>query len=376
MGLFDRWKKNTKPDTVPPAKAPTRAPVAQPVQVEVSFERDEIVPIEKRVAKLSPDRFGLYPHEILLLDYAPKFTTAGQKFQGFWDYSYGVSNVSSILKSLISRGFIAKGSVADTVNQQTAAALKPVLVAHGLPATGTKPTLINRVLTEVPAADLEKTFPQRFYALTDTGRAALDASPFIPYIHKHPTTENLDMFLLSQMVTSNPALPWRDHVWRFLNDRSVQRAREGNWGLYRNVRHSMADFVAEEERWLDAIGLNAEVCFWDTSGVSNGFRPDFLSIYAPYYFPFKDSGEKPAPAIVDRIFKWAGKAKLNDAELRALMERSIEQFSSPFHLFTKPEVIDIVFFLRDENTAALTKVYAAAEQRFRAAYPDIDLTRS
>jgi hypothetical protein len=343
--------------------------------MEVRFEQEEVIPIEKRTARLSPDRFGLYPHEILLLDYAPKFTTAGQRFQGFWEYSYGVSNVLPILKSLVSRGFLAKGSVADTVSQQTAAALKPVLAAHGLSVTGTKPTLIARALSEIPTADLEKAFPQRFYALTDTGRAALDASPFIPYIHKHPTTESLDIFELSSMVASNPALPWRGHIWRFLNDRSVQRAREGNWGLYRNVRHSMADFVAEEERWLEAIGLNTEVCFWDTSGMSNGFRPDFLSIYAPYYFPFKDSGEKPAPAIVERIFKWAAKAGLNDAELRTLMERSIDQLSSPFHLFTKPEVIDIVFFLRDENDAALTGIYAAAEQRFRDAYPDIDLTR-
>ena len=376
MGLFDRWKKDAKSEAAGRPDAQIRMPIEQPVQIEVSFELDEVIPVEKRIARLSPDRFGLYPHEILLLDYAPKFTTTGQRFQGFWENSYGVSNVLPILKSLVSRGFLAKGGVADTVNQQTAAALKPILAAHGLPGTGTKPALIARALSEVPAADLEKAFPQRYYALTDAGRAALGASPFIPYIHKHPTTENLDIFELSQMVASDPTLPWRDQVWRFLNNRSAQRAREGNWGLYRNVRHSMADFVAEEERWLDAIGLNTEVCFWDTSGMSNGFRPDFLSIYAPHYFPFKDSGEKPAPAIVDRIFKWAGKAGLDDAELRAFMERNIEQLSSPFHLFTKPEVIDIVFLLRDDNTAALTGIYEAAEQRFRAAYPDIDLTPS
>lgn len=357
-----------------PAPSST-APGELSIRVEVGFEREEAIPIEQRVAGLSPDRFDLYPHEILLLDYAPKFTTSGQSFQGFWKYSYGIRSVSTILKSLVTRGLLAKGQVADTVNQQTAAKLKPILATHGLPVTGTKSVLVSRVLIEVPIASLEKAFPERYYARTDSGCAALDASPFIPYIHKHPTTENLDMFELSQMVAANPALPWRDHVWHYLNGRAIVRAQEGNWGLYRNVRHSMAEFAAEENRWVDAIALNTEVCFWDTSGMSNGFRFDFLYIHAPYFFPFEDSVEKPAPLIVDRIFRWAVKAGLDDTDVRGLMERTLEKLSGPFHLFTRPEVIEIVFLMRDENADALTKLYKTAEQRFHAAYPEIDLIR-
>lgn len=45
-----------------------------------------------------------------------------------------------------------------------------------------------------------------------------------------------------------------------------------------------------------------------------------------------------------------------DAELRRFMERSLEKLNAPFHLFTPPEVVEIVFLTRDQNAAALTKL--------------------
>jgi hypothetical protein len=374
VGLFNRWKKDAKP--APSGTQRTSStPAEWDLRVEVGFEREEVIPIKQRIAHLRPDGFGLFPHEILLLDYAPKFITSGQKFQGFWEYSYGVTNVRSNVKSLVARGFLATGSVSDTVRQQTAAALKPVLAANGLSVAGAKGVLVSRILADVPAADLELAFPARYYTLTDTGSAALEASPFIPYIHKHPTTEQLDIFTMSQMVASDPALPWRDHLWRFLNERGVQRASEGNWGLYRNVRHSMAEFVAEEERWLDAIALNAEICFWDTSGMSNGFRFDYLPIHAPYFFPYQETSYRPAPTIVEQIFKWGARALLDEQALRHLVSKSLTNLSAPFHLFSKQEVAEIVFRTRAADVEALTALYERAKHRFQAAHPEIDLAR-
>ncbi|GAB3613706.1 SAP domain-containing protein [Humibacter ginsengisoli] len=371
MGLFDRWKKDSKhePESVPAPRAPVESVLDY--RIEVTGLDEEVVPIEERIAHSQPDTFGLYPHEILALDYAPKFTMTGQRFQGFWEYNYGVKSVSQVLKSLISRGFLTESTRADTVTQQTAASLKRVLAARGLSTTGAKATLVARALADVPFADLEKAFPQRYYALTGSGHAALDASPFIPYIHRHPTMEYLDIFELTKMVQANPSVPWRDLVWRHLNEQSVKHGAAGDWGLYRNARRSMSVFAAEEGRWRDAITLMAEVNYWDLSGTSNGFRMEYLGIYADSFFPYPESTARIAPANVTEIVKWATTECLADDALRGLMAQGLAEVSAPFHLFTKDEVIDAFFLTRDQNAHGLIALFETAEKRFKAAYPTL-----
>lgn len=51
--------------------------------------------------------------------------------------------------------------------------------------------------------------------------------------------------------------------------------KEGNFGLYRNSRFTMSEFVASEGKKDIAFGLLCEVVAYDLSGLYNGFRMDF-----------------------------------------------------------------------------------------------------
>ena len=96
---------------------------------KVSFETDEVIPIEKRIKGQPPTCDGLYPHEILVLSYSPHFVVNGENsFAGFWWYKYGIKDVMKIVESLKGKGLIQIGSVKDAVNMEKLPAIKEKLL--------------------------------------------------------------------------------------------------------------------------------------------------------------------------------------------------------------------------------------------------------
>lgn len=158
--------------------APT--PEAIPIGLQVSVDsrgphwvEPEIVTAADRVRAIPADRYGLHPHELLMLSYAPSFYTEEQNFQQFWWYQYGVRDPRALLASLTDRGFIQVGGLEQAVSRQTAAALKQLLRENDLKVSGKKSELVDRVLTSVPHDVVSAAFPQRSYMLTVAGTEAL-----------------------------------------------------------------------------------------------------------------------------------------------------------------------------------------------------------
>lgn len=164
MGLFDLFKKKDKTD-VAPKVTPVKTSVPesekkfyQPdsyytdvVAEGTAFER-RVITFEERKKTAIPSKRGLYPAEILLLEYCSKGTYPGPKngYPGFWWFSYGIRDVGAALKSLEDRGYIAWGSVRDAVGGFTVAQLKDLLISQNMPTTGKKADLVERVLSGVP----------------------------------------------------------------------------------------------------------------------------------------------------------------------------------------------------------------------------------
>jgi hypothetical protein len=76
------------------------SPIKMTTQI-MSSGTDDIIPAEKRIKNANVSKHGLYPHEVLILDYAGSYYTEGNSFQGFWWYKYGVKNVDNCLHSLL-----------------------------------------------------------------------------------------------------------------------------------------------------------------------------------------------------------------------------------------------------------------------------------
>ena len=328
----------------------------------------DVIPVEKIIKSMNPNEAGLYPHEVLLLSYAPKYYLEGNSYPGFWWYKYGVKDVDKCLNSLKDRGFLQIGSLRSAIEKETVAVLKDVLKGFGLKVSGKKEELVQRLLDEVIEEKLNTIFTKRTYERTDAGNEILMKEDYIPYIHSHGI-EDLDIWSLSEKVKHrNLGLSFRDVIWSYLNERSMLHMKNGNFGLYRNCRLSMSEFVKEEGKLDDAFALIAEVIHYDLSGLSNGFSMQFMDIYADGYFPYENSIVTMAPGITSRVIEYQEKKGLSDDDLKKKLDEEMSKIKLPFSVFTDDECVEIVLMEIQKDEEALKKLYCKAKRRFKKEY--------
>ena len=181
MGLFNFFKKKSKKVEI--AKDDNNIKAKQGINIKpvISIKTEiintahepDIIPIEKRIKEMKANEAGLYPHEILLLSYAPKYYVEGNSYPGFWWYQYGIKDVDKSLKSLLERGFLKVGSLKSAIEKETSVVLKDLLKANNLKVSGKKAELVQRLLAEVPEERLKAVFTKYIYELTDTGKEEL-----------------------------------------------------------------------------------------------------------------------------------------------------------------------------------------------------------
>lgn len=383
MSFFDLFRRKPKPANT--EKPPTQNIV--PVEtskltksnissfIKVTSEiipsaAEEVIPAEKRIKDAIASKHGLYPHEVLVLDYAGSYYTEGNSFQGFWWYRYGVRDVDKCLRSLLDRGFLQVGNLQSAIEKETATVLKEELKKYGLKVSGKKDELVQRLMAEVSQEELNSRFTKRTYQLTELGKQELAEEGYVPYIHRH-TLEDLDIWSLNKLIHEQPYMPYRDKIWGYLNRRSMEHFAAGNFGLYRNCRHHMYNFLMEEKKIRDALGMLSEVVFYDLSGLGNNYDPQYLDIFAEHFFPYKDSTVTMAPGITSAVIHCQKELSLTDDELKTAMLDRMNRLSAPLHLFTPDECVDIVLMESREDIDGLTKIYAKAKRRFKQRFPSI-----
>src|SRR5690606_14798107 len=88
---------------------------------------------------------------------------------------------------------------------------------------------------------------------------------------------------LKEKFGSEPSV--HDIQWRLLNEDCTRHASQGDWGLYRNARLSMARLLQKEEKYKQAVQFYLAVCYLDANGPRNtgGVRdPALLKQYPPF----------------------------------------------------------------------------------------------
>lgn len=310
----------------------------------------------------------LRPDEVLLLYFAESYTTDRQDFPIYWSRSYGVDDLQARLASLTERGYLRIGDLSEALEAQSGAALKAVLQEHEQKTTGRKADLVARALEAIPPHVLAVTFPRSWYVLTAAGQKVLDDNPHIPYVHKSTHLDTVDIYSLDRLVQAEPDTPWRDIVWRHLNEQVGLFARRADWGLLRNTKHLMATFLAEEDRWAEATETLAEIFYYDLAIPGNSFHVSSVPMLASRISPYETTSLRLPPGLLSKLFVWSKKAGLDDAALRELIVTKLQNTHSPLPVFTREEVVQIVFWERDKNTETLAALYEAANKRFQAAY--------
>ena len=368
MGIFDFIKKRLSRQKEEESRN-VKVSIRSKSTINNEIIEDEIIPVEERLKYMKPGDQGLYPHEILVLSYAPTFYTDGNNsFQGFWWYQYGIKDVNKVLDSLLDRKLIRVGSIESAMWKSTVVELKDILRENDHKVSGKKEVLIKRLLDEVDEEKLNGIFTRRTYETTDLGEEVLKRNEHIPYIHRKGA-EDLDIFSLNELVKKQkPGYSYRDAIWGYLNKRGMEHISGNNFGLYRNCRFTMSEFVYEENKLDNAFALLVEVIRYDLSGLSNGFNLEYLYIYNDNFFPYEESIINMAPGITKRVVNYKKAKELSDEQLREEIIKYGEKISLPFSIFTVDECADIVLMEINEDKDGLVKLYSEAEKRFNKQY--------
>ena len=152
MGIFDFLKKkklknsNSKIDKPIPEeekKYYQEDEYYQKTICDVSGIEKAVITFEERKQTAKPSKNGLYPAEILLLDYCEKgeYPEPKSGYPGFWWFEYGIRNVGERLKSLEERNYIKIGKAGESLKGLTVVSLKEILKRNDLPVSGKKANL-------------------------------------------------------------------------------------------------------------------------------------------------------------------------------------------------------------------------------------------
>lgn len=361
------------------------------------FERD-VITFEKRKKTSTVSRNGLYVAEILLLQYVSYGTYPHPKngYPGFWWFEYGIRNIGAKLQSLEDRGFIRMSTPIENVGSLTVPELKEILKAYNMPIDGKKANLVQRITENLDDSDVKSYIPECKYRLTDLGEKELSENEYVPIMHKSPekTTENamfgpvFNVWEVNRRLAKNP--DWqavieemkqerasaekhnRDVLWGKYNRESTQLFSDGNFGLYRNVRLDMALLLMKEKRYRSALMFFSEVVFWDLNCCGNNFNYEtFLWLTFEFdgnsknsLFPYEKSIMTIPKGIIRYIDNCKNELNISDTELRIFLLEDIQKYSAPIQIFEYEEMINIIFWERDNNINELKNVYQVAEKRF------------
>jgi hypothetical protein len=373
VGIFDlfRNKNNGKSQKAVALSSSVKVKTASPI---IGKDEDNVISAERRIRTAYPSKNGLYPHELLVLFYADSFYVGQKDFQAFWWYQYGVKSVPEILSSLLARGFIEIGTAVDSLQKQKVADIKALLHEFSLPVTGKKADLIDRVVTNIPVEKLDKMCTKRNYVVTELGEQEKKENEYILYIHRHRVADE-DIWSLNRLMHERNGRGYRDVLWSQMNVKAMEHAKRHDFGLYRNTRLEMYNFLKEEGKWNNAFDMFAEVAYLDLSGLGNGFNMQFLYIYAKSYFPYEKSLATLPPAAKIWISELKEHLNLDDEEFANKLKEAMERFHLPFHLFTIEECVNITIAEEKEDTKTLEEIYDKAEIRFKRNYPGIKTRR-
>lgn len=143
------------------------------------------------------------------------------------------------------------------------------------------------------------------------------------YLERKKLYENTRLKLATQWGKE----PSEDDVeWAVLNIKSIQHAREGNWGLYRNVRHSQAEQLRRQKRFDLALEFYLEVCYLDLNGPNNNAGQTAGGRVIPAWDP--KSAWLLAPGVVDEVAGMAARLGLSNDDLKVRFLKAADRAST------------------------------------------------
>ena len=245
-----------KAAAAPQVSAPTPAPVFQYV---VTPPEPEIPPLQGDYAKT------------IFLWVTSKAPVVDRSFSypGYLLYECGIRNTAQYLESLFAEGFYREAVSAERLSALKVTELKPLLAELGLPVSGKKDALIQRILDHSDDSFVLKHCPNPIYSLSAKGRAFLDEHDDYVKLHTHKWSVSWQEY----DARKRPGYSFYDVMWGIFNERVLEE--QHNFGI--NAYRDMYQLLVEEGRRSQAIEMLLRIIYIDWSGAECLESREFLS---------------------------------------------------------------------------------------------------
>lgn len=212
-----------------------------------------------------PDSFGLYPSELIMLSTVEKYKTTDTVFPKYLTYDFEIINPVKMIKNLKERGFIEEGGPKDGLSNCKLTELKYYANSVDVSSQGSKTAIIKR-LSELDVNAISNVVKDRSWKLTDKGRAAIKASPYISFFldkHAYDVREvGVNIWTVNEDYFVDVRRPYRDIIFRQIEKQmnesfiAYQTAPLSGIALthkYCNCLLKMSLFVEEEKKYDIAL---------------------------------------------------------------------------------------------------------------------------
>ena len=216
-----------------------------------------VIPFEERKKTTYPSKRGLYVAEIMLLEYCShgKYPKPKSGYPGLWWFTYGIRDVGHALESLEKRGFIRWAPKTQSLSGLKVDELKQILITSGLPATGKKTDLIDRIIANVPEKSIVIPNYVPKYELTEVGKVELEENGYVPYMHRHShlTTEDstfgesFTVWDINRLFPSGNATNWRQVVGKIEKKRFGVDMANAKPVETETVSHAKIDYLSKRD---------------------------------------------------------------------------------------------------------------------------------
>lgn len=303
-----------------------------------------------------PNKQGLYPSELLLLYYAPKYYVDSDSFPSFWNYQYGIENVKSCLENLVNKGFLKKEmDLQMNLNDLKVVDLKNLLKDNSLPVTGKKDDLVKRIIEQISLDSLNANLKKLRFLRTESGEQALCDAAYLEYLDKNNLNE-VSIFEMSKFVQLMPQVDFRKGVVEILTEKIKKFAASGDYGLCRNCKLCLHEFYYVEKQYKDAYYSLLDVIFLDINDfLGNGFDKSSLPLHLDYFFGSEH------PKIVEYAFSRMTELQsflnISDEQLCENMKEHWFGFQIPYHILSVEECAKIYFAEKNHDAEKLKEIY-------------------
>jgi len=276
IGALILSKPKSKPDIGPKPQANPEPRVqitptqnkSEPTQQSSfvpSFPKQES--LESKITNSYLSNNGLKVSEILMLSFAPTLKVNQLDFQSFWEYLYNEEQPKLLLQNLENKGFITVASPTENLSRMKVADLKSLLKAEGLPQTGNKADLVQRLKDNVDGDSLDFLTPEKYYALTELGKTELEANSYVPLYHKNHYIYGTDIWWMNKQLHDHPKSNYKDILWGELNSQTLEAMKEMQQGHFDSYIYNLsnkAEFLIDENRELQtALNILNERAFYE-----------------------------------------------------------------------------------------------------------------